>query len=131
LLLLTVVATILASYEFQLAPILSLLLPFLHLSQVGYGYFITFAVLVSGISAFFGGPIADRYGRVALIDICLGVTVVLVFCNLFITGIVSFIIVRTLMSVVAGTMAGAGAGRSRSGLRAADDRSGGRQLHGE
>jgi len=110
---LTVVATILASYEFQLAPILSLLLPFLHLSQVGYGYFITFAVLISGISAFFGGPLADRYGRVILIDICLGLTVVLVFCNLFITNIVSFIIIRTLMSVVAGTMAGAGAALMR------------------
>ncbi|MGH7925333.1 MAG: hypothetical protein ACREQH_12170, partial [Candidatus Binatus sp.] len=47
LLILTVVATILASYEFQLAPILSLLLPYLHMSQVGYGYFITFAVLIS------------------------------------------------------------------------------------
>ncbi len=113
LLLLTVVATILASYEFQLAPILSLLLPFLHLSQVGYGYFITFAVLVSGISAFFGGPLADKYGRVILIDICLGMTVVLVFCNLFITDIVSFVIIRTLMSVVAGTMAGAGAALMR------------------
>jgi MFS family permease len=113
LLLLTVVATILASYEFQLAPILPLLLPYLHLSQVGYGYFITFAVLISGISAFFGGPLADRYGRVILIDICLGVTVVLVFCNLFITNIVSFIIIRTLMSVVAGTMAGAGAALMR------------------
>lgn len=110
---LTVVATILASYEFQLAPILSLLLPFLHMSQVGYGYFITFAVLISGISAFFGGPLADRYGRVILIDICLGLTVVLVFCNLFITNIVSFIIIRTLMSVVAGTMAGAGAALMR------------------
>ena len=113
LLALTVVATILASYEFQLAPILSLLLPYLHLSQVGYGYFITFAVLISGISAFFGGPLADRYGRVILIDICLGLTVVLVFCNLFITNIVSFVIIRTLMSVVAGTMAGAGAALMR------------------
>ncbi len=110
---LTVIATILASYEFQLAPILSLLLPYLHLSQVGYGYFITFAVLISGISAFFGGPLADRYGRVILIDICLGLTVILVFCNLLITNIVTFVIVRTLMSVVAGTMAGAGAALMR------------------
>jgi MFS family permease len=113
LLLLTVVATILASYEFQLAPILPILLPFLHLSQVGYGYFITFAVLVSGISAFFGGPLADRYGRVALIDLCLGVTVVLVFCNLLIVNITTFVLIRTLMSVVAGLMAGAGAALMR------------------
>lgn len=113
LLLLTVVATILASYEFQLAPILPILLPFLHLSQVGYGYFITFAVFVSGISAFFGGPLADRYGRVTIIDLCLGTTVVLVFCNLLIVNIVTFVIIRTTMSVVAGLMAGAGAALMR------------------
>ena len=49
LLLLTVLAAVLASYEFQLAPILPLLLPYLHLSKLGYGYFITFAVMVSAI----------------------------------------------------------------------------------
>ena len=113
LLALTVIATILVSYEFQLAPILSLLLPYLHLSQVGYGYFITFAVLTSGISAFFGGPLADRYGRVIIIDICLGLTVILVFCNLLITNIVTFVIIRATMSIVAGTMAGAGAALMR------------------
>jgi MFS family permease len=109
LLLLTVLAAILASYEFQLAPILPLLLPYLHLSHLGYGYFVTFAVLVSGISAFFGGPLADRYGRVVIIDACLGVVTVMVFANLFIVGIKSFVIIRTLMGVVGGLMAGAGA----------------------
>jgi len=106
---LTVLATILAAYEFQLAPLLPLLLPYLHLSHVGYGAFITFAVLISGISAFFGGPLADRYGRVVLIDICLGAVTVLTFANLLITGIVSFVIIRAGMGIVGGLMAGAGA----------------------
>lgn len=109
LLLLTVLAVILASYEFQLAPILSLLLPYLHLSKVGYGYFVSFAVLISAISAFVGGPLADRYGRVVIIDVCLAAVTVLVFANLFIVGIKSFIVVRTIMGIVAGLMAGAGA----------------------
>ena len=109
LLLLTVLAVILASYEFQLAPILSLLLPFLHMSKIGYGYFVSFAVLVSAISAFFGGPLADRYGRVVIIDACLAAVTVLVFANLFIVGIKSFIAIRTVMGIVAGLMAGAGA----------------------
>ena len=109
LLLLTVVATMLASFEFQLAPILSLLLPFLHLSKVGYGYFVSFSVLISALSAFFGGPLADRYGRVVIIDVCLAIVVVLVFTNLLIEGIFSFIIVRTAMGIVAGLMVGAGA----------------------
>lgn len=109
LLLLTVLAAVLASYEFQLAPILPLLLPYLHLSHLGYGYFVTFAVLVSAISAFFGGPLADRYGRVVIIDACLAGVTVLVFANLLIVGIKSFVIIRTLMGVVGGLMAGAGA----------------------
>ncbi|HEY6395607.1 MAG TPA: MFS transporter, partial [Candidatus Binataceae bacterium] len=106
---LTVLATILASYEFQLAPLLPILLPYLHMSHIGYGYFITFAVLVSGISAFLGGPLADRYGRVVLIDICLGLVTILIFANLLIIGVVSFVVIRASMSIVAGLMAGAGA----------------------
>jgi nitrate/nitrite transporter NarK len=109
LLLLTVLAVVVASYEFQLAPVLSILLPYLHLSKIGYGYFVSFAVLISAVSAFFGGPLADRYGRVVIIDACLGVVTVLVFANLFIVGIKSFILVRTVMGIVAGLMAGAGA----------------------
>lgn len=109
LLLLTVLATVLASYEFQLAPLLPLLLPDIHLSMMGYGEFITFAVAISAVSAFFGGPLADRYGRVMIIDACLAAVTVLVFLNLFIYDVKSFVIVRTLMSVVGGLMAGAGA----------------------
>jgi OPA family glycerol-3-phosphate transporter-like MFS transporter len=109
LLLLTVLATLLAAYEFQLAPILPLLLPYLQLGHLQYGYFVTFTVLISGISAFFGGPLADRYGRVVILDGCLAVITVLVFANLLIVGIKSFVAIRTIMSIVAGFMAGAAA----------------------
>ena len=103
---LTVLATILASYEFQLAPLLPLLLPYLHLSGLGYASFISFAVLLSGVAAFVGGPLADRYGRVALIDICLGTVTLLTFSNLLIRGIVSFVLIRSAMAIVGGAMAG-------------------------
>ncbi len=109
LLMLTVLASILGAYDFQLAPLLPILLPYLHMSHLAYGAFVTFAVLISGISAFFGGPLADRYGRVLIIDICLGLVTVLLFLNVLITGIVSFVILRTLMGIVAGLTAGAGA----------------------
>ncbi|HEY6417461.1 MAG TPA: MFS transporter [Candidatus Binataceae bacterium] len=109
LLLLTVLTSILASYEFQLAPLLPLLLPYLHMSPLQYGALLTFIVLIGGISAAFGGPLADRYGRVILIDICLAAVIVLLFANLLITNVVTFVIIRTLMGIVAGLMAGAGA----------------------
>lgn len=109
LLLLTVLAAILVSYEFQLAPVLPLLLPFLHLSKLGYGYFVSSALLISAGSAFFGGPLADRYGRVVIIDVCLVIVTALVFANLLIVGLKSFLLIRITMSVVAGLMAGASA----------------------
>ena len=103
-------AVVLISYEFQLAPILSLLLPFLHMSKLGYGYFVSAATADFGsISAFFGGPLADRYGRVVIIDVCLAVITAMVFANLLIVGIKSFLLIRITMSVVAGLMAGASA----------------------
>ncbi len=107
LLLLTMLASILASYEFQLAPLLPLLLPYLHMSRIGYGYMITMLILLGGISAFYGGPLADRYGRVLVIDVCLAIVIVLVFANLFITNVTTFVIVRASMGIVAGLMAGA------------------------
>ncbi len=67
LLILTVLASILGAYDFQLAPLLPILLPYLHMSHTAYGAFITFTVMAAGISAFFGGPLADRYGRVLII----------------------------------------------------------------
>src|SRR5208282_1862468 len=107
LLLLTVLASILGAYDFQLAPLLPIMLPYLHMSHVAYGKFITAAVMISGISAFVGGPLADRYGRVLIIDVCLGLVTGLLFLNVLITGIVSFVILRTSMGIVAGLTAGA------------------------
>jgi MFS family permease len=109
LLLLTVLAAVLAGYEFQLAPILPLLLPFLHMGHLQYGYFISFTVLIGAFSAFFGGPLADRYGRVMILDGCLAVITVLVFSNVLIVGMKSFVLIRTIMAIVGGLMAGAGA----------------------
>src|SRR5208282_974483 len=107
LLLLTMLASILASFEFQLAPLLPLLLPYLHMSRIGYGYLITSLILLGGISAFYGGPLADRYGRVLVIDVCLAMVIVLLFANVLITNVTTFVIVRAAMGIVAGLMAGA------------------------
>src|SRR5271156_6826178 len=113
LLILTVLASILGAYDFQLAPLLPILLPYLHLKPLSYGEFVAFTVLISGISAFFGGPLADRYGRVLIIDVCLGLVTVLLFLNVLITDFVMFVTLRTLMGIVAGLPAGAGSSLSR------------------
>ena len=137
LLILTVLASILGAYDFQLAPLLPILLPYLHMSHTAYGAFITFTVLISGISAFFGGPLADRYGRVLIIDVCLGFVTVLLFLNVLITNIVTFVILRLLMGIVAGPdcrrrrrvdSRHVAAPQPRARIRTADDRPGRREL---
>jgi len=107
LLILTMLASVLASYEFHLAPVLPLMLPYLHLSKIEYGFFLSFGVPIGAVAAFYGGPLADRYGRVVVIDSCLGVLLVLVFSNLLITNIITFLLVRYSMGVIGGLMAGA------------------------
>ncbi|HYB91994.1 MAG TPA: MFS transporter [Candidatus Binataceae bacterium] len=107
LLILTMLASVLASYEFHLAPVLPLMLPYLHLSKIQYGFFLSFGVPVGAIAAVYGGPLADRYGRVVVIDGCLAVLTVLVFANLFITNIPTFLVVRYSMGIIGGLIAGA------------------------
>jgi OPA family glycerol-3-phosphate transporter-like MFS transporter len=106
---LTVLASIATAYPFQLAPLLPILLPYLGMSHSAYGLFFTFAILCGAATALYGGPLADRLGRVVLIDICLGAAIVLVFLNLLITDIVTFVVIRTAMALVSGLMASAGA----------------------
>ncbi|HYB90307.1 MAG TPA: MFS transporter [Candidatus Binataceae bacterium] len=107
LLVLTMLASVLVSYEFHLAPVLPLMLPYLHLSKIEYGFFLSFGVPVGAIAAIYGGPLADRYGRVVVIDSCLAILIVLVFANLLITNIPTFLVVRYSMGIIGGLIAGA------------------------
>ena len=64
------------------------------------------------------GRVADRHGRVVVIDVCLVIIVILTFCNLLMTDFWSFVIVRSLMNIVAGLMWGALGGLTRDMSRA-------------
>src|ERR1700731_2464901 len=81
LLMLKVLASILGAYDFQLAPLLPILLPYLHMSHLAYGAFGRWPVFNGGIPSAFGGPLADRYGRVLILDVCLGLVPALLFFN--------------------------------------------------
>src|SRR5579863_9581029 len=113
MLMLTVLATIVSFYEFQFAPLLPLWLPSLHFSLEDFTIFLLFAVLLSGASAMIGGPLADRHGRIVVIDVCLAIIIVLTFANLLMTGFWSFVIVRGAMNLTAGLMWGALGGLTR------------------
>jgi MFS family permease len=113
MLLLTVMATIISFYEFGFSALLPLWLPTLHFTPEQFGWFLTGAVFLSGFSAMYGGPLADRHGRVVVIDACLAAMIILTFCNLLMTGFWSFVIVRGLMNLVAGLSWGALGGLTR------------------
>ena len=113
MLMLTVLATIVSFYEFQFGPLLPLWIPSLHFSLENFTAFLLFAVLLSGGSAMIGGPLADRHGRIIVIDVCLAVIIVLTFANLLMTGFWSFVIIRGAMNVTAGLMWGALGGLTR------------------
>jgi MFS family permease len=113
MLLLTVFATIVSFYEFGLSSMLPLWMPSLHFSINEFSWFLTGAVFLSGFSAMAGGPLADRHGRVVVIDVCLAIMILLTFANLLMTGFWSFVAVRGSMNLVAGLMWGALGGLTR------------------
>jgi MFS family permease len=110
---LTVMATIVSFYEFGFSALLPYWMKSLHFSVEEFTHFLALAVFLSAVSAMFGGPLADRHGRVVVIDLCLVIIVALTFCNLLMTGFWSFMIVRGAMNIVAGLMWGALGGLTR------------------
>jgi MFS family permease len=113
LLALTVSASTISFYEFGYASLLPLWLPALHFTAKEFSYFLMFSVVLSAVAAAVGGPLADRHGRVVVIDLCLIATLILTFCNLLMTGFWSFALVRGLMNLSGGLMAGAIGGLTR------------------
>lgn len=113
MLMLTVLATVISFYEFQFAPLLPLWIPDLHFSREAFGFFLLVAVLLSGGSALIGGPLADRHGRIIVIDICLAVIIALNFLNLVMVNFWTFVIIRGAMNLTAGLMWGALGGLTR------------------
>ena len=110
---LTVMATVVSFYEFGFGALPIYWMKSLHFNQDDFAHFIAVAVFLSAISAMFGGPLADRHGRVVVIDVCLVIIVALTFCNLLMTGFWSFMVVRSAMNIVAGLMWGALGGLTR------------------
>jgi MFS family permease len=104
LLVLTLAASMLAGFDLNYSALLPLWLASLHFTAKEFGYFLSIGVVLAGISTLIGGPLADRYGRVVVLDICLAATVFLTFCNLLMTGFWSFVLVRAPMTMVAGMM---------------------------
>jgi MFS family permease len=113
LLVLTIVANVLIYYDLGFSGILPLWMSSLHFTAKQFGYFLTCAVVLSGLAGLIGGPLADRHGRVVVIDTCLVAQLILTFANLLMKDIWSFVIIRGVMFVIAGLAAPALSGLAR------------------
>jgi MFS family permease len=88
-------------------------MPSLHFTLRQFSWFLTCVVFLSGFTAMAGGPLADRHGRVILINVCLAIVILLTFANLLMTGFWSFVLVRGAMNLTAALMWGAVGGLIR------------------
>jgi MFS family permease len=111
LLCVAVLSSIIAAYEGQIAPVLGPILKEVHMPLVSYGYFAGGTVVIGGISAFLISPLADRYGRVAIIIPGILLTTLCIFAMAtLVHGVTSLIVVRTLLAIVEGGQAAAAYG---------------------
>ncbi len=111
LLCVAVLSSVLAAYEGQIAPVLAPILRQVHMPLVSYGYFAGGTVVIGGITAFLVSPLADRYGRVAIIVPGIFLTTLCIFAMAtLVTSVASLIAVRTVLAIVEGAQAAAAYG---------------------
>jgi MFS family permease len=113
LVILTLIANVLCYFDLGLSGLLPLWMATLHFTPKDFGYFLTYAVVLSGIAGLFSGPLADRHGRIVVIYSCLVAQLILTFANLLMVNFWTFALVRGLMFAVAGVAQPALSGQIR------------------
>ncbi|WP_411503875.1 MFS transporter [Brevibacillus centrosporus] len=79
LLFVVILANFVANYESQIAPVLSLILKDIGISNPEYGLIVSLSVVAAAFGALLGGPLSDRYGRTLILVPGLLLTVLCVF----------------------------------------------------
>ncbi|WAH37490.1 MFS transporter [Alicyclobacillus dauci] len=102
LLALVIIANIVANYEGELAPVVPLLLPDLHLTITNYGFIVAASAVVSAIVAVISGPWIDKYGRTFFVVAGTIVTAIAVFGMCLVHNTTQFIVVRVIMAIILG-----------------------------
>ncbi len=113
LLLVAVVATLVASYEAQIAPVLPLLMQDIGMSKAQYGTVVMATVVFSAVGAITFGPVCDRMGRTAVLVPALFLTGTCVFAMTLVESLAGLIVVRALLGFIEGAVVAASAGLVR------------------
>lgn len=102
LLVLVIIANIVANYEGELAPVVPILLPYLHLTLTHYGYIIAGCAIVSAVVAIISGPYIDKIGRTFFVVFGTIVTSLVVFAMCLVHNTGEFILMRVIMAIILG-----------------------------
>jgi OPA family glycerol-3-phosphate transporter-like MFS transporter len=113
LLAMAVLATLVASYEASISPVLPLLLKDLKMSLTTYGLIAAASVVAGAASAYWGGRYADRWGRVTLLIPVLLLTGVVDFAMVLVHNPGELLIARCVLSFIEGAGAATTAGLVR------------------
>lgn len=97
-----VVASLIANYELQIAPVVPLLLKDLHMTLTTYGLIAAASVAAGAISAAVGGVLIDRFGRVTVLIPTLLLTALTNYLMLIVDSPGELLAVRCLMQFIEG-----------------------------
>jgi MFS family permease len=113
LLFVAVLATLIASYEAQIAPVLPLIMHDIGMTKEQYGWIVAATVVFSAVGAMLFGPICDRLGRTAVLVPALFATGACVFAMTLVNSIAVLFAVRATLGLVEGAVVAASAGLVR------------------
>lgn len=113
LLAMAVLATLVASYEASISPVLPLLLRDLHMSLTTYGLIAAASVVAGALSAYAGGRYADRWGRVVLLVPTLILTGLIDYAMVLVHNPGQLLVARCVLSFIEGIGAATTAGLVR------------------
>ncbi|ARU04914.1 hypothetical protein CCO03_09660 [Comamonas serinivorans] len=97
-----VLASLICSYEAAIAPVVPLLLHDLNMTLTTYGLISAIALLCGGVAGFFGGRLADRYGRVRVLLPIMALTAFLALAMAFVTTATEFAVLRFVLTFADG-----------------------------
>jgi MFS family permease len=113
LLFVAVLATLIASYEAQIAPVLPLIMRDIGMTKEQYGWIVAATVVFSAVGAMLFGPVCDRLGRTAVLVPALFATGACVFAMTLVTSLTLLFTVRATLGFVEGAVVAASAGLVR------------------
>lgn len=113
LLFVAVMATLIASYEAQIAPVLPLIMQEIGMDKETYGMVVMASVVFSATGAMVFAPVCDRLGRTAVLVPALFGTAVCVFAMVTVNSVLMLFIIRAVLSFIEGAVVAASAGLVR------------------